>query len=63
MGVVFARFAESDRIIALAKNSDRNLETQDVPETVADAAAPEGAAPEASVPDETPAMKEEVDEQ
>ena len=63
MGVVFARFAESDRIIALAKNSDRNLETQDVPETVADAAAPEGAEPEASVPDETPAMKEEVDEQ
>jgi DNA gyrase subunit A len=63
MGVVFARFAESDRIIALAKNSDRNLETQDVPEAVADAVVPEGSTPETSVPEESPAMKEEVDEQ
>jgi DNA gyrase subunit A len=33
MGVVFARFAEEDRIIALAKNSDRNLDVAeaDVP--------------------------------
>ncbi len=29
MGVVFARFAEDDKIIAVAKNSERNLETQD----------------------------------
>jgi len=29
MGVVFARFAEDDKIIALAKNSERNLESQD----------------------------------
>ena len=29
MGVVFARFAEDDRIIALAKNSERNLESND----------------------------------
>ncbi|MGV8970060.1 MAG: DNA gyrase subunit A [Microbacteriaceae bacterium] len=29
MGVVFARFADDDRIIALAKNSERNLESQD----------------------------------
>jgi DNA gyrase subunit A len=29
MGVVFARFAEDDRIIALAKNSERNLVNQD----------------------------------
>jgi len=29
MGVVFARFADDDRIIALAKNSERNLENQD----------------------------------
>jgi DNA gyrase subunit A len=29
MGVVFARFADDDRIIAVAKNSERNLETQD----------------------------------
>lgn len=36
MGVVFARFAEDDRIIAIAKNSERNLESNDDP---ADAAA------------------------
>ena len=29
MGVVFARFADDDRIIAVAKNSERNLEDQD----------------------------------
>jgi DNA gyrase subunit A len=29
MGVVFARFDDEDRIIALAKNSERNLDTQD----------------------------------
>jgi len=29
MGVVFARFAEDDRIIALAKNSERNLESNE----------------------------------
>jgi DNA gyrase subunit A len=29
MGVVFARFADDDRIIALAKNSERNLVSQD----------------------------------
>jgi DNA gyrase subunit A len=28
MGVVFARFADDDRIIALAKNSERNLESE-----------------------------------
>jgi len=35
MGVVFARFADDDKIIALAKNSERNLESQD-DETVAE---------------------------
>ncbi len=30
MGVVFARFAEDDRIIAVAKNSERNLESQEL---------------------------------
>jgi DNA gyrase subunit A len=38
MGVVFARFAETDRIIALAKNTERNLdsqETEEDPENVA----------------------------
>ena len=29
MGVVFARFDDEDRIIAMAKNSERNLESQD----------------------------------
>lgn len=29
MGVVFARFADDDRIIAIAKNSERNLENPD----------------------------------
>jgi DNA gyrase subunit A len=30
MGVVFARFAEDDRIIAIAKNSERNLAAQEL---------------------------------
>jgi DNA gyrase subunit A len=30
MGVVFARFADDDRIIAIARNSERNLENQDL---------------------------------
>ncbi|KQV06711.1 DNA gyrase subunit A [Leifsonia sp. Root112D2] len=34
MGVVFARFAESDKIIALAKNTERNLVAEDADETV-----------------------------
>jgi len=39
MGVVFARFADDDRIIALAKNSERNLESQD-DDTAEDTSAP-----------------------
>ncbi len=35
MGVVFARFAEDDKIIAIAKNSERNLETADAVEAEA----------------------------
>jgi DNA gyrase subunit A len=33
MGVVFARFADDDKIIEVAKNSERNLESEvlDVP--------------------------------
>ncbi|AZZ56580.1 DNA gyrase subunit A [Rathayibacter iranicus] len=42
MGVVFARFAEDDRIIALAKNTERNLDAQDEDP---DAAAPAKSAP------------------
>jgi DNA gyrase subunit A len=38
MGVVFARFAESDKIIAVAKNTERNLESQNaVDDQAADA--------------------------
>ena len=47
MGVVFARFADDDRIIAIAKNSERNLEADGLePETGTDPApeAPSGAA-------------------
>jgi DNA gyrase subunit A len=33
MGVVFARFADDDKIIAVAKNSERNLESQDLDES------------------------------
>ncbi|WP_236713495.1 DNA gyrase C-terminal beta-propeller domain-containing protein [Rathayibacter tanaceti] len=42
MGVVFARFAEDDRIIALAKNTERNLDAQDEDP---DAAAPAESGP------------------
>jgi len=51
MGVVFARFADDDKIIALAKNSERNLESQDEEAAGADAPA-----------DETPGKDESVDE-
>ena len=39
MGVVFAKFADEDRIIAIAKNTERNLvaeETEGLPEAEAD---------------------------
>ena len=48
MGVVFARFAESDRIIAIARNSERNLGNQD-----ADDDAETGPAAEATGKDES----------
>lgn len=37
MGVVFARFSDEDRIIAIAKNSERNLESQAIEEDQAGA--------------------------
>src|SRR5690349_20895455 len=37
MGVVFARFAEDDRIIAIAKNSERNLAAQELDDSEAEA--------------------------
>jgi DNA gyrase subunit A len=52
MGVVFARFADDDRIIALAKNSERNLESQD-DDTAAD---------ESAVSIESPGEDESSDE-
>ena len=33
MGVVFARFADEDKIIAIARNSERNLENQEIDES------------------------------
>ena len=34
MGVVFARFADDDKIIAVAKNSERNLEAESASDTL-----------------------------
>ncbi|MDH6182357.1 DNA gyrase subunit A [Microbacteriaceae bacterium SG_E_30_P1] len=48
MGVVFARFADEDRIIAIARNSERNLDNQD-----ADDPADTGQAAEATGKDES----------
>ncbi len=39
MGVVFARFADEDKIIAVAKNSERNLEASTAAEEIPEAAA------------------------
>ncbi len=50
MGVVFARFADDDKIIAIARNSERNLENQELEEQ------PEGVAVE------EPGKDESVDE-
>ena len=50
MGVVFARFADDDRIIAVAKNSERNLESQELDE------------PDASGEVEEPGKDESADE-
>jgi DNA gyrase subunit A len=49
MGVVFARFAESDKIIAVAKNTERNLESQNAVDDQADGAQSEDAGKEESV--------------
>ncbi|MCU1412239.1 MAG: gyrA [Rhodoglobus sp.] len=52
MGVVFARFADDDKIIAIARNSERNLENPDPDESV-----------DSDQPDVEPAGKDEsVDE-
>jgi DNA gyrase subunit A len=50
MGVVFARFADDDKIIAIARNSERNLDNQELD-------------PQAESPDdEQPGKDESVDE-
>jgi DNA gyrase subunit A len=36
MGVVFARFADDDKIIAIARNSERNLDNQELDEVDTD---------------------------
>ena len=65
MGVVFARFANEDRIIEVAKNSERNLDAQTA-ETVADGDAGDasGGQPsgEVSVGDDPAGKDESVDE-
>ncbi|MFM9877109.1 MAG: DNA gyrase subunit A [Rhodoglobus sp.] len=50
MGVVFARFADDDKIIAIARNSERNLDNQELEPEADDAAdAPESAGKDESV--------------
>jgi DNA gyrase subunit A len=51
MGVVFARFDDDDKIIAIAKNSERNIEI---------AADPDASDADATVPDDTVAEDAEV---
>ena len=53
MGVVFARFAEDDRIIAVAKNSERNLDSQDQDAETDVETAEEGAAESAPIGKDT----------
>ena len=50
MGVVFARFADDDKIIAIARNSERNLDNQELDPEAENAA------------DEEPGKDESVDE-
>ena len=70
MGVVFARFADDDRIIEVAKNSERNLEAQGdepqepaspAPDSIA-APAPEDAVTEAESVDSVTERDENLDE-
>jgi DNA gyrase subunit A len=50
MGVVFAKFAEDDRIIGLARNTERNLESQGADGETAEGAESEAVTDEASEP-------------
>ncbi len=51
MGVVFARFDDDDRIIAVAKNSERNLDAAEVEDAAADGPDPDAAATDAIAAD------------
>jgi DNA gyrase subunit A len=53
MGVVFARFDDEDKIIALAKNSERNLDVGASEEQDADTVSDDAAPAENAEPDET----------
>jgi DNA gyrase subunit A len=54
MGVVFARFADDDRIIAVAKNSERDLETDATPDDDGEPANP------SEQPEETQSEEEQI---
>jgi DNA gyrase subunit A len=66
MGVVFARFAENDRIIAVARNSERNLDDQDdaeiEPAGPVETVSPDEAAPEPADPADTEPVEDEAGE-
>ena len=51
MGVVFARFDDDDRIIALAKNSERNLDAAELEDAATEAPTEASDEAEAEVPD------------
>jgi len=63
MGVVFARFPEGDRIIGIARNTERGLDDADSEDAAGDQvgdAQPETEAPETDLPDtESPATREQ----
>ena len=66
MGVVFARFAENDRIIAVARNTERNLDDQDdaeiEPAGPVETVSPAEAAPDSTDPIDTEPVADEAGE-
>jgi len=62
MGVVFARFEDTDKILAVARNSERNLETTDGEEGASTAEADGDAAADAPTPADASAAPEVSDE-
>jgi DNA gyrase subunit A len=51
MGVVFARFDDDDKIIAVAKNSERNLDAAELEDAAADGPAPASEEADTEAPD------------